>query len=439
VHGPTPTDCAHTARRNAARDAFADSPDALIILDSVGIVADIDDDGSARFGLLRAAIVGRPVAELLHERDRERACAVFLRDPDQVTTPAWSISVLLRRGDGSWTDVEVISTNAVNDPGVAGIVLAIRDVSGPNLGNRVLAAGRYLHRSLDTPASDGTTIFDAAGRRVFSSTSLCTLLGYSPEELASIAPAGLMHPDDLSLWKSTVREALTADGKVARVECRIMRADGSPMWMEGRIVNLLNDPEIRGVVAHIRDIDGERRAAVELLQLANTDSLTGLGNRRALMSYLREQPVGTPCAILFCDLDGFKAVNDTFGHQIGDVLLQRVGREIELVLGPAPCESFAARVGGDEFCVFLLTGSVGEATGVAEKIRSAVRAMTLASAPEVGMDVTVDMSIGVAVSDGSDAAWADRLLREADNAMYRAKRVGGGSRIHVVCEPEHSY
>jgi diguanylate cyclase (GGDEF)-like protein/PAS domain S-box-containing protein len=305
--------------------------------------------------------------------------------------------------------------NRVDDPLINAMVVAIRDVTGRRVSERVMAAGDYLFTSTSTVASDGTTIFDANGKRVYSSPSLERILGYSTDELLTIEPAGLVHLDDIEIWAEGTRTALETDNGSSRFECRLVGKDGNTIWTEATVVNLLNQPSVRGVVVHTRDIDDRRRFEQELHRRATQDPLTGLGNRAALLERLEESAKAEGAlTVLFCDLDGFKRVNDQFGHRAGDALLNGVATQIRAVIGSA---DFAARIGGDEFCIVSqVRNSASEAHQLAERIRDAVSTVTAADGSAIGV------SIGVLWTTEPEAP--SDILSKADHAMYEAKRQG---------------
>ncbi|MEY2422871.1 MAG: hypothetical protein QOI95_2938 [Acidimicrobiaceae bacterium] len=174
-----------------------------------------------------------------------------------------------------------------------------------------------------------------------------------------------------------------------------------------------------------------RGARRELARLSRHDPLTGLPNRAALPDLLsrglrRADHTTVHVATLFCDLDRFKLVNDTYGHEVGDRLMVAVARRIEEVTGS---EATAVRYGGDEFIV------VQPVAGKAEAERMANRLITALEAPfEIGTDtVRISVSIGVALSDSSEST-AEDLLRDADVAMYQAKAMGAG----MICVYDQS-
>jgi diguanylate cyclase (GGDEF)-like protein len=231
-----------------------------------------------------------------------------------------------------------------------------------------------------------------------------------------------VHPEDRGLLRRKIDGALY-NGEPYDFEHRIIRPGG-----EVRVVHCRAEV-VRGeggeplrMVGTIHDIT-ERKALQEQLEYqALHDALTGLPNRALFMDRLQHALVRTrrrkgEIAVLFMDLDNFKVINDSLGHEAGDKLLVAVAERLRARLRP---EDTAARLGGDEFVILLedLT-DVGEATRVAERIAEALRTAFVLNRREV----FVTASIGIALSDDARKEPAD-LLRNADLAMYRAKHAG---------------
>ncbi|CAB4939865.1 unannotated protein [freshwater metagenome] len=200
----------------------------------------------------------------------------------------------------------------------------------------------------------------------------------------------------------------------------IHRPSGGLRWIQ---VNALprhdRDGRVSGVVTSFLDVTDQREAEHLLAHLAVHDPLTGLLNRRGFDEALSRQLAharryGTGGSVLVLDLDGFKAVNDTFGHDAGDALLRDVA---DLLRTNTRATDVVARLGGDEFAVLLPEGDGAAAEGAARSIAS-----TLATQPPVGgtRALRLEISIGAAMIDGSEDATA--VLSRADREMYRAKR-----------------
>lgn len=160
-----------------------------------------------------------------------------------------------------------------------------------------------------------------------------------------------------------------------------------------------------------------------LKDLANTDPLTRLSNRRHLFSALnseleRSQRSDKPCSLVMVDVDHFKSVNDTYGHQLGDEVLISVASHLEECMR---VYDLAARFGGEEFALLMPGTDSTQATAIAERIRTVVEEMTFT---EQLKPLHLTISAGVATYPGPDIATADDLIRVADHALYRAKDAG---------------
>lgn len=206
------------------------------------------------------------------------------------------------------------------------------------------------------------------------------------------------------------------------LDARIHGTDGTVHQVELVAVDLRHDPDVRGTVLTLHETTERTRLEAELRHLAFHDALTGLSNRELFLDRLAhararaERHEDTWLAVLMCDLDNFKAVNDTLGHAAGDALLIEVGRRMQSQVRSADT---VARLGGDEFAVLCEdVAGAGDAGATARRILEAIRQPLTVD----GHELHVGTSIGVAVDDGSREV--DELLRDADIALYEAKAEG---------------
>jgi diguanylate cyclase (GGDEF)-like protein len=201
-----------------------------------------------------------------------------------------------------------------------------------------------------------------------------------------------------------------------------MRArDGSYIWMEGRAVNLLEQPSVLAVLVSMHDVTDRVAMESELAHQATHDPLTGLPNRTLFIDRLDHQVEhaqrhNATVAVLFWDIDQFKSVNDVAGHLVGDQVLIEVA---ERAARAVRTEDTVARLGGDEFVACAEVDNDAQALALAERL---LEALAIEITLDGGRRSLVTPSIGLAY--GTDAR-ADRLLVEADRAMYDAKRMGG--------------
>ncbi len=235
----------------------------------------------------------------------------------------------------------------------------------------------------------------------------------------------LTHPDDRATVQAQFTKVMTGElGTTASFEYRVARADGEWRTIDTVITNLLDEPDIDAILLNGRDVTERHILVRELNHQAFHDTLTGLANRSLFLDRLshamdRGDRGAEPVAVLFLDLDDFKTVNDSFGHPVGDHLLVAVADRIRSATRPGDT---VARFGGDEFAVLVESGTMPEAAkAVAERITEALAPTFRVHAN----DVTMRASIGIALGQRPQET-PDDLLRDADLAMYLAKRNGKG-------------
>ena len=301
-------------------------------------------------------------------------------------------------------------------------ILVLRDA-----GRRATEESEARFRALSQNASDVTTVVDQAGTMRYVTASVARVLGYRPEDVLGRPFADLVHPED----RQALSDELSAPaGRTRRpVLTRLLHRDGSWPACETLVANLLAEPAIRGIVLTTRDVTERENLRLELAHRATHDDLTGLPNRALFADRLQHALARRPetdlldRAVLFLDLDGFKTVNDSLGHLAGDEVLRAVADRLLACLRAADT---VARLGGDEFAVVLEdVRGLPQVEEVADRILEAVARPIPVSGQE--MQLTASLGIAIARPDVSP----EDLLREADNAMYLAKRRGGGLRAHL--------
>jgi diguanylate cyclase (GGDEF)-like protein/PAS domain S-box-containing protein len=272
-------------------------------------------------------------------------------------------------------------------------------------------------RSIVTSISDVVLVLDTESHTMSYQTPAVHVLGYEAGELVGVQLDELVHPDDLERHSATFHAREETIGQVYL--SRMRHRDGTWRYMEARVTELLDHPDMRGLLIVLRDV-GDRVVLEERLRhQAYHDALTGLANRSLLVEELDsalergEQP-----SLIVLDLDEFKAVNDTAGHDLGDEVLVAVARRLKHATRPG---DLVARLGGDEFAV--LVPDDPDALGAMAIAERALRALRLPLTVKQ-RSIRCLGSVGVAVATvGSSAA---RLLRDADVAMYVAKAGGKG-------------
>jgi len=393
-------------------------------LDQRWIVANAETCGI--LGKSAADLLGRPMAEtfppdiceLLAANDREVLASGEAQSFDEFVEDArsgqkrnvWSIKFPVRDAKGSTI-------------GLGGVSL---DVTERERNARELAAARGLFETVFESGPVGMIIScvqeDRSTEIVKCNLAFAQMLGRKPEELLGEVQREIVHPDDQPLREAMIDDVLA--GRPATAEVRFLHRDGHEIWaLTAPSLTLGPDGECL-IVVQTLDISERKTFESQLQHLADRDALTGLLSRRRFEEEL-ERAVGLarrdrrPAALLLLDLDGFKAVNDAFGHAAGDALLVRISDALHEVLRET---DILARIGGDEFALILTDTDDDASDVVADKLIRAVRAH--GSFLLDGRRAVVTVSIGITSLSGRRGVDAAHLLSEADAAMSQAKATG---------------
>ncbi len=298
--------------------------------------------------------------------------------------------------------------------GIVGLLISLI------LGFALIAAVRRQtahFRSLVSSSTDLVLVFGADGCR-YVSKSVNEMLGRDDDDLMGAGLMELVHPDD----RAVVTEAC-ASGVEHEVVFRIRNRFGEWRHLEARVTDLRDDRHVRGVVLNARDNTERIRLEEELTRQAFHDGLTGLPNRalfrdRVDQALARSARSSDVLSILLFDLDGFKQINDSLGHNAGDELLCQVAERLTAITRPSDT---LARIGGDEFALLMDGSKQAQAVNLARRLIARIsEPMTIADNV-----VTIGTSVGIAVHDGGEGK-TDDLVRNADLAMYAAKEAGRG-------------
>lgn len=302
---------------------------------------------------------------------------------------------------------------------ITSYVCQFEDVSDAHHAHERVNASERLFRLVAENSSDVVAHL-REGAIAWISPSVARVLGGSPADWLGREMRNFIHPFDLRVYDEALSRALAGQALIRRT--RICTNDGSYHWVEAHVAPFRDESgRLDGVSASMRNVDVEVQALAELDRQARVDTLTGLVTRREAMRRLEEvsgqqREPGGAIALLFCDIDYFKDINDRFGHAAGDTVLRTLATRISEAVR---LDDVVARMGGDELLV-LISGvhELTEATEVAEKVRQ------VATAP-IDIDgeaVTVSLSIGATLAVHGEPA--EVLIARADAAMYQAKHSG---------------
>lgn len=348
--------------------------------------------------------------------------------------PAKIVNYEIIRKDGSIAMVEdsaALLRDENGDP--IGFFVLTRDRTEQRKAEEELRRSEERYRTILEDIEEGYYEVDIAGNFTFFNEALCRIQGYSRDELMGMNNRAYMDPETAKKVYE-IFNGVYRTGKTARIrDWQIIRKDGTRRIVEGSI-SLMRDAAGRkiGFRGIVRDVTERKRSEEKLHYMATHDHLTGLPNRslfndRLMLAVTQAERSQRSVAVMMLDLDRFKDVNDSMGHDMGDKLLQLVGKRLIELLRKGDT---VARVGGDEFLVLIsdITG-VADARIIAQKIINAFHSAFLLE----GREVRITTSVGIAIypEDGGDA---DTLLKHADIAMYRAKDKGRDN-FHFFTQP----
>lgn len=302
---------------------------------------------------------------------------------------------------------------------------------------RRMAERDQLFQLITENAADMIAVVDGAGQRVYNSPAYQHVLGYSAEELKATSSIEQIHPDDRQRVLEAAHKARST-GQGQRLEYRIRHKDGSWRILESTASAVRNaQGKTEKLVIVNRDISERKRVEEMLAHSAFHDGLTNLPNRALFLDRLQRALVlskrhpNYKFAVLFIDVDEFKVFNDSLGHKVGDEVLIQIGlrltaslREVDTIarphVGQAQKDDTLARLGGDEYTILLEDiRNPSDAIRVAERLQSKLAVPFTVQ----GYEIVVNASVGIALNSAA-CAHAEDLLRDANIAMFRAKRAG---------------
>jgi diguanylate cyclase (GGDEF)-like protein/PAS domain S-box-containing protein len=392
--------------------AFDNAPIGMALFNCDGEYVRVNETLCAMLGRAQHDLIGRRDQELTHPDDRQADVDV-----------AWEILAgkldthqcekRFVRPDGSVVWALANLTFLRDEAGrPLSWVGQFQDVTARRAAEAALRDSEERFRLAFDQAPIGIALVGPNGDWLRVNKTLCDMTGYPEDQLLASTFQDITHPDDLDADLAQVRQMLAGEIRSYEMEKRYFRADGSVMWIL-LSVSLVRDAGGAPLyfISQIQDIDERRRAQSELERLANSDALTGALNRRAWDDALAHaiahaEQVAEPLAIALIDLNDFKRVNDSLGHDSGDRLLEHAARAWQEQLRSG---DLLARIGGDEFAVLLPDCAAADLASVVRRLKFALRHRA-------------GCAIGTAVLSPGDGA--AELMRRADAALYADKATG---------------
>ncbi len=377
-------------------------------------------------------VLGLDPAAFVHPEDRGDVAGA--RHSVQREHGTITVTSRLRHRDGHdvWIEARV---RRVLDPSTGEPIegqAIVRDVSERVSAEAALresveriAAAEQRFRTAFEAAPIGMALAGLDGRLIQVNDALCAITGYTRDELAEMRFADLSHPADSGRDEEMMRSLLSGEQSTFWMEKRFVDVVGQVVWVAVHATLVRTaDGTPQHFLGQIQDVSERVRYEAQLQHMADHDPLTGLLNRRSFERELNQHIVrvtryGAEGAALVLDIDRFKHINDTLGHNVGDALIVEVAQTLRTRLRDS---DVLARLGGDEFAVLLPHGGVPEAERVAEAILAAVRSQSVLTA--AGRRRPITASIGIALFGEASRLTAEDVLVNADLAMYDAKEAG---------------
>jgi diguanylate cyclase (GGDEF)-like protein/PAS domain S-box-containing protein len=413
------------SREELYRTLVETSPDGIVLTSPAGEILLLNQRAVDLYG---ASHPDELLGLNVHDLVKSDQPAQPVSNPDEAYTPdnVRDLEFVLPTKDGGSYPAEVRVSAIRDDQGqVVAFLSVIRDVTERKKAVKALRESEERFRLTFDLAAIGIAHVSPEGRWLRVNQGICSMLGYTREELLGSYFQDVTHPDDLQQNLGHFNGLMSGNVPSYVFEKRYIRKDGSIVWANVT-TSVVRDTggEPQYSISVIEDISERKRLEERLRHQALHDALTNLPNRTLLYDRL-EQAIRSAhrnhssCALLLLDLDRFKEINDTFGHHCGDLLLQEMSLRLQRALRQSDT---IARLGGDEFAVLLPHTDEAGAVHAAEKLQKALSEPIELEGDPVGTPVDVQASIGAAVypRDGEDA---DTLMRRADVAMYLAKRV----------------
>ncbi len=400
----------------ATRAEYAEPPPRLSMQrkNETARFIEVDDATVKMLGWRPEEMIGHGSLEFVHPDDHDRAIESWM---DMLGQPGAALRARLRyrHADGSYMWLELTNRNLLDDPEHRCVVTEALNVDDEMAAHEVVRAREELLRGIAEAVPLGLAHLDVTGDLVYSNDQFHELLATArkPEDgdcFRNIVAEDRVHFD------TCLRDVL-ATGADRELEVRISgRRRTDWRYCDIRLRPLHDSAAVvTGAIVCIEDVTERVHAREELEQRATVDALTKCENRASILSHLAQfAEVGSPVAVVFVDLDGFKDVNDCYGHAAGDALLVAVADRLRACTRK---DDRIGRLGGDEFlvvCPYTLTRT--EVDSVVDRIRTQVTAPIALG----DRSIVIDASIGAALARGE---WTpDELVAEADAAMYEAKR-----------------
>lgn len=369
-----------------------------------------------RLGVDPDSLVGALAGQFIHPEDLQVLVELAQR-------PHAKMALRWRLPNGEWIWLEAVGKVFETPEGSRRVLVTVRDLTEHRRLEAELRQSEETLRTILDTVSEAVFITDSSQCYVWCNQAFSRVTGYTRSEAIGLPVSALLPPDQMNKVREISRRQLRGELGTYSYDLEILSKDGRRLPIEVSVSVIWRADGSYWFVGTFRDISERRRWEARLLHLADHDHLTGVFNRRRFYEELnremdRVKRYGGRAALLWVDLDGFKDVNDRFGHHVGDDVLRHVAAVLRLEVRRS---DIVGRLGGDEFGIVLVEADEREARAVAQRILDRLQNLTLPG----GLHLSLSASIGIALLHrmGADAKEA---MVYADRAMYAAKAQGVG-------------
>lgn len=393
--------------------------DSVIVMDMAGFITGWNKSAERMFGYCAEEVVGRNILFLHADNENDVPWHDHLLENGR-----GEMELRCRRKSGEifWARLSLSQMRDVQGRPF-GMIACVTDITAWVENRRRL----LLHAKIFEQSEEAIIITDADWRILSVNPAFLRITGHAQESILGEPLTRMNRNPDLPVY-DMIRGALRAQGRW-QGESSAVRCDGEEFWVRGSVVAVTaTDDETANIIWMFTDISEQQRAAERIHHLAYYDAVTGLPNRSLLVK-LTEQALAearrdnSSGALMFIDLNRFKPINDSLGHDAGDILLREVGARFRAAMRDG---DVVARIGDDEFVVALFDHAhSGHSSVVAQRLLAALDAPFVVG----GHELRIGASIGISVypCDGNNA---ETLLRNADIALYRAKLSGANAYVY---------
>ncbi|MDQ0159794.1 sensor domain-containing protein [Alkalibacillus salilacus] len=399
------------------KSLFSDNTDAIVSVDLEGIMLEVNRAFEQLTGYHRGELLGKPATVIADEEQRKYGFAAF----EMVLEKQAQSFELNTSFNGYQLDIDIKMTPIIVEEEVVGVYVILKDITEQRHAERTLMKNQERFQLIAESSHDLITLVDDHGIIQYASPSYRTILGYSEDQFIGESLLHKLHEEDGSRILNAFDHAKRKAQPIA-MDFRQQHINGDWLWFELQAKPIFDENgHFYQMIVVTRNISERKAYEDELKSFAYHDPLTNLPNRRKfkqkMLDYLSEDRGEEQFAVLMFDIDDFKPINDTHGHDFGDEVIKEFGRRIESNLRDG---DLVARMGGDEF-IALLTGlhSEDDVIQVVRRIQDTLEGNWYIDNKVVNLTT----SIGI-VFPNHDQITDEDLIKMADNALYGAKALG---------------